>query len=132
MWGGHAIDDARLAAWQEHSDVASSRAGAAAGYWWAWLASCSEAKRAEALQFATGSARLPSDAERKRGWRFVIEHLEDYATVAPTASNGLAAPAMLARASTCSHTIYLPPYADEAALARGMEYSLMDGGFGNA
>ena len=100
--------------------------------WWQWLGTCTEAKRAQILQFATGSARLPSDAELKRGWKFIIEGLDDYQTVSPTESNGLTAPAMLARASTCSNTIYLPPYADVDALESGMKYSLMDGGFGVA
>lgn len=131
-WGGHAIDDAHLTKWREHSVSGGREPPAVAGYWWEWLGRCSEAKRAQALQFATGSARLPSDAELTRGWKFVIESLEDYQTVAPTESNGLSAPAMLARASTCSNTIYLPPYASVDALEKGMEYSLMDGGFGNA
>ena len=129
VWGGHAIDDARLAMWREHTetpaDVLTSE------LWWKWLATCTESKRAQVLQFATGSARLPSDSELTR-WKFVIEGLDDYQSIAPTESNGLTAPAMLARASTCSNTIYLPPYADVDALEIGMNYSLMDGGFGLA
>ena len=50
----------------------------------------------------------------------------------PTNSNGLAKPALCAKASTCTRTLCLPQYEDAAALARGMEYSLMDGGFGMA
>ena len=42
------------------------------------------------------------------------------------------APAMCAKASTCARLLHLPPYEDLEALERGMEYSLMDGGFGNA
>ena len=52
--------------------------------------------------------------------------------VQPTESNGLSAPAMCAKASTCARTLCLPNYEDREALARGMEYSLMDGGFGMA
>jgi len=72
--------------------------------------------------------------EQLAAWTFHIEVLvaSDVATIEPTATNGLSAPAMLARASTCSKTIQLPPYEDVEALARGMEYSLMDGGFGSA
>ena len=84
------------------------------------------------MQFATGSLRLPADSELKRGWKFVVESLDHYQEIAPTESNGLSAPAMLARASTCSNTIFLPPYADVDALEHGMGYSLMDGGFGLA
>ena len=125
--GGHAIDDARLAMWastETPADVLTSE------LWWKWLATCTESKRAGPL-FTTGSARLPSDSELTR-WKFVIEGLDDYQSIAPTESNGLTAPAMLARASTCSNTIYLPPYADVDALEIGMNYSLMDGGFGLA
>ena len=35
-------------------------------------------------------------------------------------------------ASTCTRTLCLPAYEDAAALARGIEFSLMDGGFGLA
>ena len=52
--------------------------------------------------------------------------------IAPTPSNGLSAPAMCAKSSTCARTLCLPSYEDAAALERGMEYSLMDGGFGMA
>ena len=48
----------------------------------------------------------------------------------PTASNGLTEPAMLAHSSTCGLTIYLPAYEDVEALKRGMQFSLLDGGFG--
>ena len=84
------------------------------------------------LQFATGAARLPSEVEMGPGWSFSIQATTDYPTIQPTASNGLSAPAMCARASTCSKTIYLPPYDSLEALRRGMECSLMDGGFGTA
>ena len=83
------------------------------------------------LQFATGAARLPSDSQLS-SWTFSIEALDSHATITPTESNGLSAPAKLARASTCSKTLYLPPYTDVEDLARGMERSLMDGGFGRA
>ena len=65
-------------------------------------------------------------------WSFSIERLDRPMVVSPTISNGLAAPAMCAKASTCTRTLCLPGYEDAAALARGMEYSLMDGGFGMA
>ena len=137
VWGGHAIDDGCLAKWREHTryafrGVQDADGNSAAGYFWEWLGKCSESKRAQVLQFATGSLRLPGDSELKRGWEFVIESLDHYQEIAPTETNGLSVPAMLARASTCSNTIYLPPYADVDALERGMGYSLMDGGFGLA
>ena len=55
--------------------------------------------------------------------------LDDYQSIAPTESNG-SPPQRCGRASTRSNTIYLPPYADVDALEIGMNYSLMDGGFG--
>jgi len=61
-----------------------------------------------------------------------VERLDRPMVVLPTPSNGLSAPAMCAKASTCTRTLCLPNYEDAAALARGMEYSLMDGGFGMA
>ena len=123
-------DETRLAQWKEHTEMPHGEVPTSA-LWWEWLGRVAESKRAQALQFATGSARLPSEAELSR-WKFVIESLDEYQTISPTPSNGLAAPAMLARASTCSNTIYLPPYADVDALEVGMNYSLMDGGFGVA
>ena len=132
VWGGHAIDDSCLAKWREHTRCSRAGSEAVANYFWEWLGKCSESKRAQVLQFATGSLRLPGDTELKRGWKFVVESLDHYQEIAPTESNGLSAPAMLARASTCSNTIYLPPYADVDALEHGMGYSLMDGGFGLA
>jgi len=86
----------------------------------------------QVLQFATGAARLPSDVEMAQGWTFSIQASTSFPTIEPTPSNGLTEPAMCARASTCSKTIYLPPYADVDALEHGMGYSLMDGGFGLA
>ena len=86
----------------------------------------------QVLQFATGAARLPSDVEMAQGWTFSIQASTSFPTIEPTPSNGLTEPAMCARASTCSKTIYLPPYADVDALGHGMRYSLMDGGFGLA
>ena len=77
------------------------------------------------LQFATGAARLPSDVEMAQGWT-------SFPTIEPTPSNGLTEPAICARASTCSKTIYLPPYDGMDALQRGLDCSLMDGGFGTA
>lgn len=131
VWGGHAIDDGCLTKWREHTRC--GRAGSeTVVYFWEWLGKCSEATRAQVLQFATGSLRLPGDSELNLGWKFVIESLDHFQMVAPTETNGLSAPAMLARASTCSNTIYLPPYADVDAVEKGMRYSLMDGGFGLA
>ena len=132
VWGGHAIDDGCLSKWREHTHCGRAGSEAVANYFWEWLGKCSESKRAQVLQFATGSLRLPGDSELKRGWKFVVECLDHYQEVAPTETNGLSVPAMLARASTCSNTIYLPPYADVDALEKGMDYSLMDGGFGLA
>ena len=66
------------------------------------------------------------------GWSFSLDRLDAPITIAPTEQNGLSAPAMCARSSTCAKTIYLPAYEDVEALARGMECSLMDGGFGLA
>ena len=138
VWGGHTIDDAHLQKWRERTNAELRVAGRLSpgaarleALFFQWLQGCSEARRAEVLQFATGAARLPSDAQLA-SWTFSIEELGTYATVTPTESNGLSAPAMLARASTCSKTLMLPPYEDVAALARGMEFSLMDGGFGVA
>ena len=85
----------------------------------------------QVLLFATGSARLPGEVDMQQ-WSFSIERLDRPMVVSPTISNGLAAPAMCAKASTCTRTLCLPGYEDAAALARGMEYSLMDGGFGMA
>ena len=76
--------------------------------------------------------RAAAERLRAHAVEIVIEGLDDYQSIAPTESNGLTAPAMLARASTCSNTIYLPPYKDVDALEIGMNYSLMDGGFGLA
>ena len=131
VWGGHQIDDAHLEVWRSKTSV-NGRAFVA-DIFWEWLGTSSEARRAEVLQFATGASRLPCDSQLA-AWTFHIEVLvaSDVATIEPTATNGLSAPAMLARASTCSKTIQLPPYEDVEALARGMEYSLMDGGFGSA
>ena len=84
------------------------------------------------LQFATGAARLPSDVEMAQGWTFSIQASTSFPTIEPTPSNGLTEPAMCARASTCSKTIYLPPYEGMDALQRGLDCSLMDGGFGTA
>ena len=86
----------------------------------------------QVLQFATGAARLPSDVEMAQGWTFSIQASTSFPTIEPTPSNGLTEPAMCARASTCSKTIYLPPYDGMDALQRGLDCSLMDGGFGTA
>lgn len=129
LWGGHAIDDERLAQWCAAADTSGIDAGLGELFW-QWLQESSQEKRAQVLQFATGATRLPSEMH---GWHFTIRSAgESYPTIQPTPDNGLAAPAMCARASTCSNSIYLPPYDDSEALRRGMEYSLMDGGFGNA
>ena len=85
----------------------------------------------QVLLFATGSARLPAEADMAH-WTFSVERLDRPMVVAPTESNGLTAPALCAKASTCTRTLCLPEYTDVPALARGMEYSLMDGGFGIA
>ena len=133
LWGGHEIDDAGLDRWKTatRSDQASTHV---VDLFWQWLQGSTPEKRAQVLQFATGAARLPSDAETSSGsWQFIISETGNgYCVIEPTASNGLSGPAMCARASTCSNAIYLPPYADLEALRRGMECSLMDGGFGTA
>ena len=72
-------------------------------------------------------APLPS-----KGWTFSIQASTSFPTIEPTPSNGLTEPAMCARASTCSKTIYLPPYDGMDALQRGLDCSLMDGGLGIA
>ena len=138
IWGGHAIDDAHLDVWRSKTALVgdrSERHEAVAHLFWEWLRASSEERRAAVLQFATGASRLPCDTQLA-AWTFYIEVLPISAsltmTIQPTDSNGLNAPAMLARASTCSKTIQLPPYEDVEALARGLEYSLMDGGFGVA
>ena len=102
------------------------------GHFWEYLRQSKPAKRAQVLQFATGAARLPSDVEMAQGWTFSIQASTSFPTIEPTPSNGLAGPAMCARASTCSKTIYLPPYEGMDALQRGLDCSLMDGGFGTA
>ena len=139
IWGGHAIDDAHLEIWRSKTNYGGGRGAQRGGtpsvaqLFWQWLGASSEAKRAEVLQFATGASRLPCESQLA-AWTFHIEVLDSsqVSTIERTASNGLSAPAMLARASTCSKTIQLPPYEDVEALARGLEYSLMDGGFGVA
>ena len=131
LWGGHALDDANLEKWKQRTTARGGAVEQRAALFWTWLGGCTEAKRAEVLQFATGAARLPSDSQLS-SWTFSIEALDSHATITPTESNGLSAPAKLARASTCSKTLYLPPYTDVEDLARGMERSLMDGGFGRA
>ena len=129
LLGGHEIDEERLAQWRAKSS-AGGVSEVLVDMFWQWLKESSPAKRAQVLQFATGAARLPSEMTR---WTFRVGSTGDgYATIQPTSSNGLSGPAMCARASTCSNTIYLPPYADMEALSRGIECSLMDGGFGNA
>jgi len=132
LWAGEALDDAHLDKWQAASEV---RPGAElqASLFWTWLREASTDIRSKVLQFATGSSRLPNAVDLT-GWRFTIDRMDTASTVTiePTAANGLAAPAMCARSSTCSRTIYLPDYEDIAALGRGIECSLMDGGFGNA
>jgi len=130
LWGGHEIDDTHLAKWQAASR-STPAAQPQARLLWEWLRACSPSKRAMVLQFATGSARLPSEVDWPQ-WTFHIEKLDRPMVIAPTESNGLSAPAMCAKASTCARTICLPNYEDAAALERGMEYSLMDGGFGMA
>ena len=129
LWSGHGVDNERLSQWRAATVTSGVHAGLV-DLFWQWLQESSQETRAQVLQFATGAARLPSEM---RGWRFMIGSAGDtYPTIQPTPANGLAAPAMCARASTCSNSIYLPPYADLEALRHGMEYSLMDGGFGNA
>ena len=94
-------------------------------------AGCAPRRARQVLLFATGSARLPAETDMAH-WTFSIERLDRPMVVVPTEGNGLDAPALCAKASTCTRTLCLPEYADAAALARGMEYSLMDGGFGIA
>jgi hypothetical protein len=130
LWGGQALDDERLAVWKAKTTV-DEEATQVADLLWEWLGASTEAKRAQVLQFATGANRLPSGPQLD-SWTFSIERLESFSTVLPTASNELKGPAMLARASTCSKTLHLPPYPDVEALGRGIEFSIMDGGFGNA
>ena len=130
LWGGHEIDDVHLGMWQTASRAAPAATNQARMLW-EWLRECTPAKRASVLQFATGSARLPSEVDLQQ-WTFTIEKLDRPMVVAPTESNGLNEPAMCAKASTCTRTLCLPSYQDAAALARGMDYSLMDGGFGMA
>ena len=130
LWGGHEIDDEHLAKWQAASR-STPTAAQQATFLWEWLKESTPAKRAAVLQFATGSARLPGEVDLQQ-WCFTVERLERPMVVQPTESNGLSAPAMCAKASTCARTLCLPNYEDREALARGMEYSLMDGGFGMA
>ena len=129
LWGGHEVDDERLAAWRARTRVGETPAPLVA-LLWRYMAAEGPAKRAQVLQFATGAARLPSDVEMGDGWTFSLATIDDYPTIEPTPSNGLDAPAMCCRASTCSKTLYMPPYDDLDALRRGIDCSLMDGGFG--
>ena len=130
LWCGHALDDAGLDKWRK-----ATRSGQTSPHlvnlFWEWLQSSTLEVRAQVLQFATGAARLPSNDS---SWTFTISEMGSgqYCVIQPTASNGLSGPAMCARASTCAHMIALPPYADLEELRRGMERSLMDGGFGTA
>lgn len=130
LWCGHALDEAGLDKWRKAtcSRQASPRL---VNLFWEWLQSSTPEVRAQVLQFATGAARLPSNDS---SWTFTISEMGSgqYCVIQPTASNGLSGPAMCARASTCAHMIALPPYADLEELRRGMERSLMDGGFGTA
>lgn len=130
LWGGHEIDDEHLLMWQAASK-ATPAAAPQARLLWEWLKESTPTKRAQLLHFATGSARLPGDVDLQ-SWTFTIERLDRPMVVAPTPTNGLAAPAMCAKASTCTRSLCLPGYEDAAALARGLEYSLLDGGFGMA
>ena len=129
LWGGHEIDDERLAAWKARTRVGETPAPLVELFW-QYMEAESPAKRAQVLQFATGAARLPSDSEMGSGWTFSLAITDDYPVIQPTESNGLDAPAMCCRASTCSKTLYLPPFDDLDALRRGIDCSLMDGGFG--
>jgi len=131
LWGGHEVDDARLDLWRSRTRVAGVPP-LLVGHFWEYLRQSKPSKRAQVLQFATGAARLPSDVEMAQGWTFSIQASTSFPTIEPTPSNGLTGPAMCARASTCSKTIYLPPYEGMDALQRGLDCSLMDGGFGTA
>ena len=140
LWAGAAIDDAQLALWRRMT-VVGPRAEPQAELLWEWLSSqATHEERSAVLRFATGSSRLPARLDldpgqaaaprRERGWSFSIERQDDPVVVAPTPSNGLDAPAKLAKSHTCGNQLCLPDYEDLAALKRGMTQSILDSGFG--
>ena len=140
LWAGDAIDDEKLEVWKSWTTLGRPVAWRAAELFWLWLRTESPSTRSKVLQFATGSRSLPHGLTRRTPppdapssrpiWQFIVDQQDSPATVQPTASNGLTEPAMLAQSSTCALTIYLPAYADVEALKRGMQFSLLDGGFG--
>ena len=107
LWGGHEIDDVHLAMWQAASR-ASPAAAQSARLLWEWLRECTPAKRALVLQFATGSARLPSDVDLQQ-WTFTVEKLDRPMIITPTGASSkrilwtpLLTPLVMVRAALCA------------------------------
>ena len=125
VWGGEEVGPAQLSAWRA-AWVVSPDCALQAELLGSWLEEQSGARRAEVLRFATGSSRLSG-----KRLTMQISRQHSPAVIQPTAENGLSGPTALAKAATCSCTLYLPPWQTAGELNEGLDATLaFGGGFG--
>lgn len=124
LWGGHAISDEMLAEWQAATRIDGS-VEQEARWFFTWLATQSQEKRADVLAFITGSSAVPTEGftdrmanpmriDRDENPRVVKGHLM------PTAA-------------TCFNLLRLPPWSSQDAMCQALPVALEWGaGFGLA